>query len=76
MLRENRYFVFKITDMEYYLMEEERRILEDLQQKINQGRLRANKQPLQGVICESDWPEYEAVWQLIEARVEKEYSAS
>ena len=65
--REYRYLVLKYKDIDkietwqqnelFYIVEE-----------INNKR----RSPIEAVIVESDWPEYEAVWKMIEDRVVKE----
>ncbi len=61
--RENRYMVLKNKDIEFYLTEYQQALLEGLVNDVRQFK------PRQFVIVESDWPEYEIVWALIEARV-------
>ena len=66
--RELRYLVFKHKDVFYYLTREEQAFLFEMAQKIAQGRAQDDKTTLECVIVESDWPEYESVWQMIEQR--------
>jgi hypothetical protein len=56
-VREERYIVFKLKD----LTEDE--IL---------NLYSYNHAMVEGVVVESDWPEYEIVWKMIEDRVKKE----
>lgn len=71
MNREKRYTIFKLKDVEKYLIEEERQMLERLALKVDLGRYFDNKGQLNCVVVESDWPEYESVWKMIEDRVDK-----
>ena len=70
MKREHRYMVFKLTDMEASLTRQEINLLERLAEKVRDYRTHAGKQPLECVVVESDWPEYEPTWQAIENRMD------
>ena len=67
--REDRYIVFKLSDVERYLTDADRTHLAMMKNEIDAGRDCANKPPFKGLIVESDWPEYEPTWKAIEARV-------
>ena len=67
--REERYIVFKMSDVERYLTDADRAYLAMMKNEIDAGRDCANKPPFKGLIVESDWPEYEPTWRAIEARV-------
>ena len=67
--REERYIVFKLSDVERYLTDADRAHLAMMKNEIDAGRDCANKPPFKGLIVESDWPEYEPTWRAIEARV-------
>ena len=67
--RENRYVVFKRSDMRKYLSQSERRQVEGLALHICLSREDDGKQPLNCLVIEKDWPEYEPTWKSIEARV-------
>ncbi|MDX9716291.1 MAG: hypothetical protein RBT67_02855 [Thauera sp.] len=67
--REERYIVFKLSDVETYLTDADRAHLAMMKNEIDAGRDCANKPPFKGLIVESDWPEYEPTWKTIEARV-------
>ncbi|ALX96102.1 hypothetical protein AV650_22300 [Serratia fonticola] len=74
MKRENRYIVIKRTDLENVelaglLRPSEIDSLKSLLETIARIRLIEGKQPLECVVVESDWPEYEPTWNAIEARV-------
>ncbi|HWG89147.1 MAG TPA: hypothetical protein VN679_15285 [Candidatus Acidoferrales bacterium] len=66
--RENRYFVFKRSDH----TPEAIATLEYLAKTRDHIRDMMGKQPLECVVVESDWPEYETVWDMIQGRVEGE----
>jgi hypothetical protein len=66
--RENRYFVFKRSDH----TPEAIATLEYLAKTRDHIREMMGKQPLECVVVESDWPEYETVWDMIQGRVEGE----
>lgn len=68
--RENRYLVIKYKDSVEALTETERKHLADIAQKIAWHRLNNDKLPLEAVVVESDWPEYEPTWRAIAARVD------
>jgi hypothetical protein len=68
-LREERYYVLKISDMRKYLSREKFEFVGSIAEKLNAGRAVDGKTVLQAVVVEHDWPEYESVWQMIEARV-------
>lgn len=57
-VREGRYIVFKIS----HLDEEQLELLERVQRELPTLR--------ECVVVESDWPEYEKVWEMIEDRVQ------
>jgi len=65
-VRENRYVIFKSTDIQRYLTTEDKHLLLLLDNKISKGRCDDNRPQLNAVVVEEDWPEYEKVWQMIE----------
>ena len=67
--REDRYIVFKLSDVERYLTDADRAHLAMMKNEIDAGRDCANQPLFKGLIVESDWPEYEPTWRAIEARV-------
>ena len=67
--REDRYIVFKLSDVERYLTDKDRAHLAMMKMEIDAGRDCGNKPPFKGLIVEADWPEYEPTWKAIEARV-------
>lgn len=70
MNREHRYYVAKKKDVEKYLSDEQQLQFDRLLTKIRVGRLNDGKSDAQTVCVDSDWPEYEIVWKMIEARVD------
>lgn len=65
-MREERYIVFKMSDLGNSLKGDEIRRL--AREYAEQRRLKGKK-PLECVVVEKDWPEYEPTWKAIEARV-------
>lgn len=71
--RENRYFVFKLSDAESALDSDDWSILALISDKLEKHRVARGANPdFKAVVVEEDWPEYEIVWSLIEHRVKKE----
>lgn len=70
MIKENRYLVFKYTDINKYLNETQMLVLQDITDSINLRRKLELKEPVTCVVVEHDWPEYETVWEMIEERVD------
>jgi hypothetical protein len=71
-LREERYYVLKISDMRKYLSREKFEFVGAIAEKLNAGRAVDGKTVLQAVVVEHDWPEYERVWQMIADRMQGE----
>lgn len=67
----DRYVVLKWSDVQKCLTREEQKQLIALGQKFKQHRRDTNR-PWECVVVEHDWPEYERVWKMIEARVNME----
>jgi hypothetical protein len=68
--RENRYVVFKATDLQAVgLTEAELNFLKAINSKVDQYRIESGKPDFQCVVVEKDWPEYEPTWKAIENRV-------
>jgi hypothetical protein len=63
--RENRYLVFKISDVEAALDDRQKGILDGLRMLVARHRESAGKSPLEAVVVEADWPIYEQAWTLI-----------
>ena len=75
MKRENRYFVLKVSDIDAafkagFISPETLDELENAALAVKQVRQQRGKDELSCVVVESDWPEHEVVWGMIEARVE------
>ncbi len=70
MKRETRYVVLKLSDIEKYVSTEYKDRLSVICNSIIRGRDKDNKQELDCVVVEHDWPEYEPTWQAIEKRVD------
>lgn len=70
----NRYDVIKSSDVVEALSYKELILLEGLLNKISRGRIKLGKDPLECVVVESDWPEYEKVWKMIEDRVDDRWT--
>ena len=73
--REERYLVFKISDVIEHLTTTEALHLARLYKIQRVGRKEAGKSELECVVVEKDWPEYEPTWKAIEARVSGAQSA-
>ena len=71
MKREDRYLVFKRTDIQRYLNPTAQKTLSEIEKTITGVRRGQRRKELQCVVVEKDWPEYEHVWELIRLRVEK-----
>lgn len=67
--REERYIVFKLSDVEEHFTPGEKQQLARLVEVQRAGREEAGKPPLDCVVVEWGWPEYEPTWRAIEARV-------
>lgn len=63
--RERRYFVVKLADVP----EEDLPELLELTDLYEEARAEMGKPPLECLVLESDWPEYEPAWASIEARM-------
>ncbi len=72
-IHEERYIVFKISDVVEHLTTTEAIHLARLYEIQRVGRKEAGKAELECVVVEKDWPEYEPTWKAIEARVTGEH---
>jgi len=70
-IREQRYVVLKHTDIDFALDLDKSRQLGKICDQVEYGRAMNGKIPLTCVVVESDWPEYEVVWKMIQDRMEK-----
>ena len=66
--RERRYTVLKNADIGKYLDSADTSLLVSLCDKVTMGRLRDGKPPMQCVVVEHDWPEFEPTWNAITER--------
>lgn len=71
-IREHRYYVAKVKDIREYLSSEDEILLINILSRLDHARTIHGKEPLECVVIESDWSEYEQVWKMIEERVIKE----
>ncbi len=67
--REVRYVVLKIKDALAYLSACQLDRLQEIGEAVAAGRAEAGKPPFNAVVVEQDWPEFDLVWQMIEARM-------
>lgn len=67
--REERYLIFKLSDVEDHFTPSERQQLARLAEVQRVGRSESGKPLLECVVVEADWPEYEPTWNAIETRV-------
>lgn len=67
--RENRYLVLKRSDLSKYLSRQEIETLEQIGNRVADFRQLDGKDPLQCVVIERDWPEFEPTWKAIENRM-------
>ena len=67
--REARYAVLKSADVMQCLTVSELIELRRIQAKVEEHRAEIGKPPLDCVVVEADWPEYEPTWKAIDARV-------
>ena len=66
--RENRYIVLKRKDVDGLPYAVQRELLKFVD-KVEGVRTMSGRPPLSCIVVESDWPEYEPVWEMIERRV-------
>lgn len=67
--REPRYIVFKIKDLLAYCSKDGMKTVTGIGRTIAAGRHHDGKAPFNAVVVEADWPEFEPVWEMIEARM-------
>lgn len=66
--REDRYLVMKRSDM-LRLSKNDQQRLSQIALRVDGARASTGKRKLNCVVVESDWPEFEHVWKLLEDRV-------
>jgi len=70
MKREQRYIVMKVADITSALDEKDKVQLGIIAARVDAHRENRGALPLECVVVERDWPEYEPTWKAIEARVD------
>lgn len=70
MKRELRYVVLKLKDVSEILTPKQMAQLEDICETVSLYRISRGAETLNCVVVESDWPEYEPVWKMIEERMD------
>lgn len=70
MKRVNRYTVLKNSDLTI-LTTQQHNFLDDILGAVLHHRQNTGQKPLECVVVESSWPEYEPTWQAIESRVDR-----
>lgn len=68
-VKEPRYVVFKLKDIAAYLDDDDSRAIARIGGDIAMARRHDGKPPFNAVVVEQDWPEFEPVWAMIEARM-------
>ena len=66
-IREFRYYILKLSDFQH-LTEADKLTLDHIGAKTYLSRKKRGKPDLSCVVVESDWPEYELIWSMIESR--------
>ena len=69
--REQRYMVIKYEDAKHLSLTDNAH-LSRIGKRLERIRAEHGKPRMHGVVVESDWPEYEIVFKMIEERVNKE----
>lgn len=64
--RERRYVVAKISDVNAALTDAEKQLLQSLMEKVDVHRVNSGKSPLECVVVESDWPNYQSTWNSVQ----------
>jgi hypothetical protein len=70
--REQRYVVLKIKDLLAHVPPAMIEQVDVVGQMIAEGRARDGKPPFNAVVVEQDWPEFDLIWEIIEARMSGE----
>ena len=65
-VKEDRYIVFKKSDILNCLTEDEANTIEGIIKKVDTYRKSVGKDSLQTVVVESDWAIYDTVWEMLE----------
>ena len=72
---DNRYLVLKRSDIEKYINLSTQVALANVDQAITHHRHDEGRPPLECIVIESDWPEYESTLSALEARVDGDIAA-
>lgn len=75
-MKEDRYLVMKRSEIESGLDAEQKSILFHLAQKVAAERRSLGKPVLECVVVESDWPNYNEVWESVESVANGSYQDS
>jgi len=67
-IREQRYVVVKVKDAKEFSDSDKRKLF-DVEKASQAIRIARGKNPLECVVVEHDWPEYEIVWRMLEDRM-------
>ncbi len=67
---ENRYIILKRKDIEQHLDEDEKITLSVLCESIDNGRRDHGKKSVEGLVIESDWPEFGSTLRKLATRVD------
>jgi hypothetical protein len=73
--REMRYLVAKVRDVDSALTDAEKIQLKTLLQKVDVHRVNSGKAPLECVVVESDWPNYQSTWDGVQKAFEAKEAA-
>jgi hypothetical protein len=71
-VREDRYLVFKHSDLERYVGFRDMRTLDRIASDVKAQREEDKRSAFKCVVVESDWLEFEPVWDMLEKRFKKE----
>lgn len=69
---EQRYVVFKFTDIDSHLSKVQQAQLHQMDLQIAIGRADEGKAPFDSLVIENDWPEFALAWDAIKTRMEAE----
>lgn len=67
--REQRYYVLKLSDLQGTVSFADLLYLDEISRKVADRRAQEGKEQREYLVLEGDWPEYEATWRAIEARM-------
>ena len=67
---ENRYIILKRKDVEQHLNEDEKITFSALCETVDEGRRDCGKESVEGLVIESDWPEFGPTLRRLATRVD------